>query len=210
MNNLIVINHNIFGDIMIYFFINMFMYIVLIVLLYQFFNRQKLSILDFLLLLFNANVYFVLLFHNFSFIYGILVALMTFLIKNAYFSFYNIFTKNNSEILLIKEGIIDFKSLVKCGYSYDNLIKYLNKRRIRLDEVEYCFFVNGRLSIIRNKFITHYPVSVIIDGNIVMNNLEVINKDNKWLEMELDDVNLTLDLVDYAYFKKDKLYFVVK
>lgn len=194
---------------MIYFFINMIMYILLIIMLYKYFERTRISLLDFLLLLFNANVYLILLFNNFNFLYGTFFSLSTIIIKKAYYCFSNnIKNDNNKEVILIKEGLINFHELVKNNYSYNKLVKYLKRKKIMLDEIEYCFLKDNKLMIIKNDIIKSYPISIIVDGKVLFNNLQTINKDSSWLELELNNKNLKINDIDYAYFKKDKLYFI--
>ena len=196
---------------MIYFFINMIMYILLIIMLYKYFERTRISLLDFLLLLFNANVYLILLFNNFNFLYGAFFSLSTIIIKKAYYYFSNnIKNDNNKEVILIKEGLINFHELVKNNYSYNKLVKYLKRKKIMLDEIEYCFLKDNKLMIVKNDIIKNYPISIIVDGKVLFNNLQTINKDSNWLELELNNKNLNINNVDYAYFKKDKLYFITK
>ena len=210
MNKLKLINHNIFGDIMVYFFINMIMYILLIIMLYKYFERTRISILDFLLLLFNANVYLIFLFNDLNFLYGLLFSLSTIIIKKAYYYFSSVKNNKQEEVVLIKEGLINFHELVENNYSYNKLIKYLKRKKIMLDEIEYCFLKDNRLIIIKNDIIKNYPISIIIDGKVLFNNLQTINKDSNWLDIELNNKNLNVNNVDYAYFKKDKLYFITK
>lgn len=189
---------------MIYFYINLVMYSLLIVILYKYFNRVKITILDFLLLFFNINLYLILLFKDFNFIYGIISSILIILIKELSLLLFK--DKNNKEIFLIKEGIINFHELVNNNYSYDKLINYLKRKRIKLDEIEYCILKDNKLTIIKNSDIKNYPISIIIDGKVIENNLKLINKDINWLKLELN--NNDLNNIDYAYFKKDKLYFI--
>lgn len=189
---------------MIYFYVNLVMYSLLIVILYKYFNRVKITILDFLLLFFNINLYLILLFKDFNFIYGLISSILIILIKELSLLLFK--EKNNKEIFLIKEGIINFHELVNNNYSYDKLINYLKRKRIKLDEIEYCILKDSKLTIIKNSDIKNYPISIIIDGKVIENNLKLINKDINWLKLELN--NNDLNNIDYAYFKKDKLYFI--
>lgn len=189
---------------MIYFYINLVMYSLLIVILYKYFNRNKITILDFLLLFFNINLYLILLFKDFNFIYGLISSILIILIKELSLLLFK--DKNNKEVILIKQGMINFHELVNNNYSYNKLINYLKKKKIKLDEIEYCLLNNNKLTIIKNGDIKNYPVSIIIDGKVLENNLKLINKNIDWLKLELN--NNDLNNIDYAYFKKDKLYFI--
>ena len=190
---------------MIYFYINLVMYSLLIVILYKYFNRVKITILDFLLLFFNINLYLILLFKDFNFIYGLISSILIILIKELSLLLFKE-KKNSKEIFLIKEGIINFHELVNNNYSYNKLINYLKRKKIKLDEIEYCILKDNKLTIIKNNDIKNYPISIIIDGKVIENNLKLINKDINWLKLELN--NNDLECIDYAYFKKNKLYFI--
>ena len=190
---------------MIYFYVNLVMYSLLIVVLYKYFNRVKITILDFLLLFFNINLYLILLFKDFNFIYGIISSILIILIKELSLLLFKE-KKHEKQIFLIKEGIINFHELVNNNYSYDKLINYLKRKRIKLDEIEYCILKDSKLTIIKNSDIKNYPISIIVDGKVIENNLKLINKDINWLKLELN--NNDLNNIDYAYFKKDKLYFI--
>lgn len=197
-----------FGDIMIYFLVNVMMYAILIIIMYIYFNRNKITVLDFLLLLFNINLYLILLFQDINFFYGIITSILIISIKELCMFFFNSKKEPSKEVFLIKEGIINFHELVNSNYSYDKLIKYLKNKNIKLDEIEYCILKDKKITIIKNGDIKNYPISIIVDGKVMENNLKLINKDTKWLEIELDSNNLEVNLIEYAYFKKDKLYFI--
>lgn len=193
---------------MIYFFINVLMYSFLIILLYKYFNRNKITVLDFLLLLFNINLYLILLFRDFNFFYGIISSILIISIKELCFFLFNNKKETSKEVFLIKEGIINFHELVNNNYSYTKLVNYLKRKKIKLDEVEYCILKNKEITIIKTGDIKNYPISIIVDGKVMENNLKLINKDIDWLNIELNNNNLDSNSVEYAYFKRDKLYFV--
>ena len=59
----------------------------------------------------------------------------------------------------------------------------------------------------RNKDIG-YPVSIIVDGKLITENLKLINKNKDWLMNQLLEKHLLIKDIDYAYFKKNKIYFI--
>ena len=186
---------------MIYFFINVLMYLVIIVLLIKYY-QYRMNIHNFMLILFDINIFSIMIYQNISFIYGILVVIVSFIVS--YFA--NLFNIDNKEIVLIKNGNINFHELVN-NYSYNRLVNYLKLHHIRLDEIAYCIKKNNNLIVIKNKDF-NYPVSIIIDGKLIVENLSLINKDKEWLKKELLDKNLLIKNIDYAYFKKNKIYFI--
>lgn len=186
---------------MIYFFLNVVAYLVVIMLLVFYFHR-KMNIYSFIIILFNLNISFFLIYQDESVILSMLVAIFSVFL----YQFFMLF-KESDEVILIKNGNINFHALIK-NYSYFKLISYLKIRRIRLDEIAYCILKNNHLTIIKNKSIASYPVSLIIDGKILKENLTLIKKDESWLKEELLKNNLLVKMVDYAYFKKNKVYFI--
>ena len=186
---------------MIYFFINIMIYLTIVFLLLKYF-RNKMNITNFIIILFNMNIYFIFIYKDINFIYGILVLLISIIFSYS-FSFFN---KNKEEVILIKDGNINFHELVNY-YSYYKLVKYLKIRNIKLDEISYCIKKNNNLIIIKNKDI-NYPISLIIDGKLITENLKLINKNKDWLNKELLEKNMLIKDIEYAYFKKDKVYFI--
>ena len=195
------INHYIFGDKMVYFFINVLMYLVLIFFLVKYLKYQM-NTISFIVMLFNVNIFSIMIYQNINFIYGIMVCIISLI--SLYF--FNMFTKDNKEIILIKNGNINFHELLN-NYSYYRLVNYLRLHRIHLDEVAYCIKKNNNLLVIKNRDIS-YPISIIIDGKLIDENLKLINKDEEWLKRELLEKNLLIKNIDYAYYKKNKIYFV--
>ena len=186
---------------MIYFFINVLMYLVIIILLIKYY-RHKINIQNFIIILFNVNVFSIMIYLNISFIYGIMVLIVSLIVS--YFS--NLFIHDNDEVILIKDGNVNFHELVN-SYSYFRLVSYLKRNHINLDEVAYCIKKNNQLLVVKNKDI-NYPISIIIDGKLIDENLSLINKNKDWLKQELLNNNLLIQNIDYAYFKKNKIYFI--
>ena len=115
----------------------------------------------------------------------------------------------NSDKVFINRGIINFQELIKENYSYDNLIYNLKKKGISNPNlVDYCIKKNNDLIIFRKNSIKNYPISLIIDGNILKDNLFSINKTIEWLNKKIIDSNLELKNINYAYFKNREIYFV--
>lgn len=201
MNKEYLINHNNFGDIMIYFFLKIFISLILISLMLLYF-KSKMNIISFVIILFNINTSFFFIFLNYDTIYLLFTILLSIIIYN----FIVLFNKKDNEIVLIKDGNINFHEVIE-NYSLTRLISYLKIRNIRLDEVAYCIKNNNRLTVIKNKNIG-YPISIILDGMIMENNLKLINKSRKWLTEELLNNHLLIKNIEYAYYKKNKIYFI--
>lgn len=117
--------------------------------------------------------------------------------------------------LIIVHGKINYHEMVKQRYSLDDLLLSLRQKEIRnIEQVEYAFLEpNGKLSIFKYNFFkmkSDYPMPLIVDGNIQNKALKYIHKTRIWLETELNNKQLKVKDVFYAFYKKDKIYLVKK
>lgn len=115
--------------------------------------------------------------------------------------------------MIINKGKIVYKNMINQRYSLDDLLLELRKREITsIDEVEYAFLeTNGDLSIFKYKPLkikNSLPLPIIVEGIIQEDNLDNINKTDKWLINTLEKNNLRLDSVFYAIYKKNHIYVI--
>ena len=113
--------------------------------------------------------------------------------------------------LIICEGKVNYKEMVKQRYSIDDLLLSLRQKEIRsIDEVEYAFLEpNGKLSVFKYgifKLKKAYPMPIIIDGKIQYDALKRIKHSYSWVYDSLKDINI--EDVFYAFYKNKKLYIV--
>lgn len=130
---------------MIYFFLNIVMYLIILMFLIRFFY-SRLTIISFIIILFNMNCYFFFIYKNLNFLYGLLLLIMSITIDYLV----NIYDKNNKEVVLIKNGNINFHEVIN-NYSYHKLINYLKRHHIKLNEVNYCLKQGMKITIIKNQ-----------------------------------------------------------
>lgn len=117
--------------------------------------------------------------------------------------------------LIIVNGNVNYKEMVRQRYSMDDLLLSLRQNSIKsIDEIEYAFLEpNGKLSIFKyNIFHTksNYPMPIIVDGEIQEKALNYIKKDTRWLEQELRKKNLKIEDVFYAFKKKSQIFLIKK
>jgi uncharacterized membrane protein YcaP (DUF421 family) len=114
--------------------------------------------------------------------------------------------------LIIKNGKISFKEMIKQRYSLDDLLLALRQKEINdIKEVEYAILEkNGKLSIFKYDNNKNYPLPIIIDGEVDMSSLKDINKNLSWLNNILLNNNLLIDNVFYAFYKDNEVYFIKK
>lgn len=194
---------------MFYFISNILIYLILFIIIYHFYNRKRVNVLNFLIMLFLLNVYFVLLYKDINIIVGFIITLLVFSIERLYNYLYFNSKKNllNNKIL-IKDGNINFKGLIDNKYSFNRLINNLQRKGVKdINKIDYCALYNNDL-IIFSSNIKNYPINLIVDGKVNNNNLRSLKKDKDWLIETLSKNNLVINDVSYAFYKDDKLYFL--
>ena len=117
--------------------------------------------------------------------------------------------------LIICNGKINYKEMIKQRYSLDDLLVSLRQQGIKdLDMVEYAFLEpNGQLSVFKYnifKLKSNYPMALILDGFVQKEALKHIKKNEEWLRQELDSANLTPKDIFYAFYKKNKIFIIKK
>ncbi len=117
--------------------------------------------------------------------------------------------------LIICNGKVNYREMVKQRYSMDDLLLSLRQKEIKdLREIEYAFLEpNGKLSIFKYNFFSFhsaYPMPLILDGEINKKTLEYLHKDRAWLEKEIQQKELEIKDIFYAFYKGNKIYLMKK
>ena len=196
---------------MFYFVIKIIISLIIIILSYYLLNRKEINVLERLILLFIFNICMYSFNNNLTIINTILIALLVLI---CYYLFIFLYDKKiNSNIqednVLINRGLINFNNMIKEKISYNNLLYELKKKGINNpNTVDYCIKNKNDLIIFKKNSIKNYPISIIIDGNIIKDNLMSINKSLEWLDKKLEENNLELNNINYAYYKDKEIYFI--
>ena len=111
---------------------------------------------------------------------------------------------------IIKSGKIKFNEMAKLRYGLDDLITQLREQGIKsIEEVDYAILENnGKLSIFQKT--KDYPMPIIVDGKIDFEVLKELDKDSKWVLNILENKNLNLNQVYYAFYTKNKTYIITR
>ncbi|MDD4036031.1 MAG: DUF421 domain-containing protein [Bacilli bacterium] len=130
-----------------------------------------------------------------------------------YHKFRNIFEGKPS--VIIERGKVNFKAMVKEKYNLDDLLTQLREQGIKsLEEVEYAILeTNGNLSVFKYnlfKIPSNLPLPLVLDGVIQTDTLNILKKDEYWLNEMLDKENLILNEIFYAFYKGKKIYVIKK
>lgn len=110
--------------------------------------------------------------------------------------------------IIIKEGKIKFKEMTKIRYSLDDLITQLREQGIKsIEEVDYAILENdGKLSVFQK--CNDLPMPIIADGVINYEVLREINKNKNWVMKLLQEKNLNLSDIFYAFYTKNKTFII--
>jgi uncharacterized membrane protein YcaP (DUF421 family) len=117
--------------------------------------------------------------------------------------------------LIIYNGKINFKEMVKQRYNLDDLMLQMRQKEIRnIEEIEYAFLEpNGKLSIFKYNYFkikSPYPMPIVVDGLVNKKSLIRINKSEKWLEEILQKKKIDMKDVFYAFYKHKSIYIIKK
>lgn len=199
-------------------FRTLFFYI-LIIFIYRFMGKREvgqLGIIDLIVSILIAEIVtYALMNTDKSIAISILPAifLMILQIIFAYISlkvpkFRKLFDGNPS--VIIDNGRINFKEMLKQRYNLDDLLSQLREKNIKsIEEVEYAVLeTNGKLSVFLKKDNKSYPFPLILDGKVDEDTLKKINKDTKWLSNILKKEYIELNEIFYAFYTKDNLYII--
>ena len=126
---------------------------------------------------------------------------------------FRIFLDGNPSVM-IQNGRVNYREMVKQKYNLDDLLVQLRDKGYRsIEEVEYAILENsGTLSVFpysKDNKKTPMPLPLILDGNIQNVTLKKINKDVLWVYKVLDNKNIKLEDVFYAFYK-DNSFFIIK
>ncbi len=199
---------------MFYFLLKLIIDLLIIYFLYFYFNQKEITFLEELILLFIFNILICSFYLNLGILNDILFSLIIIVSYFLYCFLYKKFiikkvSLTNQNSVLINRGIINFQELIKEHYSYESLLLNLQKRGIKNPSlVDYCIKNGNDLIVFSKNSVKNYPISLIIDGHILKDNLFSLNKSYEWLIEKISLTGLELKNINYAYFKNRKVYFI--
>ena len=192
---------------MFYFILKFLFYLILILSTFYIFKLKEITILEIIIIVINLNIVLYSLYTNLNIIYTFLLYLFVIISYYLYLFLENKTIKENN--ILINRGIINFNNLIKENMTYNNLLFSLKKKGINNPSmVDYCIKRGNNLIVIPKSMIGEYPISIIVDGKIIKDNLFSINKTKEWLDKKIKDNNLSLININYAYYKDKNIYFI--
>ena len=207
-------------DYIIIFFRTVFFYFF-ILLIYRIMGKREvgqLGIIDLIVSILMAELAMISIEgYDKSIFYSILPIITLTILQTilAYFSIKKPMLRNfldGSPSIIIKEGHINYKEMLKQRYSLDDLLVQIRDKGFKsLEEVEYAILENnGSLSVFgyanKNKYL---PLPIILDGKIQKDTLKYLNKDEEWIDNILTKKDVKLENIFYAFYK-DKNIFIIK
>lgn len=116
--------------------------------------------------------------------------------------------------IIISNGKVNFKEMVKQRYTLDDLLTQLREKKIKtIEDVDFAILENsGNLSVFSkyDSRVGEYPLALILDGEVDSDTLKKINRSSKWLDEKLREKNVLLREVFYAFYSKGSLYIIKK
>lgn len=192
---------------MFYFILKFLFYLILIFSTLYIFKLKEITILEIIILVIVLNIDLYSLYTNLNIIYTFLLYILVIISYYLYLFLENKTIKENN--ILINRGIINFNNLIKENMTYNNLLFSLKKKGINNPGmVDYCIKKGNNLIVIPKNTIGEYPISIIVDGKVIKDNLFSINKTREWLDKKIKDNNLSLININYAYYKNKNIYFI--
>ena len=120
---------------------------------------------------------------------------------------------DGSPSFIIKNGRINYNEMIKQKYNLDDLLTQLREKGYRnIEDIEYAILENnGTLSIFeyrKNKEKSPLPMPIILDGRIQYDTLTNINKKEEFVNKILNEKNIKLEDVFYAFYKNKNIFII--
>jgi uncharacterized membrane protein YcaP (DUF421 family) len=175
---------------------------------------SDLGIMDFLLLILLSNVMMLdndKAFIIMAIIIGFLIILQVIMtyVSSKFPTFKYLFDTHPS--VIITNGKLDFKEMIKRRYKLDNLLTELHIKGIRrIEDIEYAILEkNDKLTTFGyNKSSDDIPLPIVLDGNIQYVTLRLLKKNDKWLHEVIERENVILSNIFYAFYKQGRIYII--
>ena len=107
--------------------------------------------------------------------------------------------------ILITNGKLNFKELVKNRYTLNDLLLELRQNGIKsISDVEYAVLEqNGKLSVFKYNMLkikSDYPMPLIVEGDIQLETLKNIKKTKEWLVDKIHSKGMLVNDIFYCFW----------
>ena len=197
---------------------SVFFYFI-VTILYRIMGKREigeLSIMDFIVSLFIAELVAISIENYKSSIFMSLIPVLALSLIQISLSYLSIKNKKIRSILdgnpsvIIEKGKINFKEMKRQRYNIEDLLMQLRDNSIKsISDIDYAILeTNGKLSIFKKDKNSDYPLPLILNGIVDYNTLKKINKNERWLDVELDKLNVNKENIFYCFYENDNLYII--
>lgn len=207
-------------DYFIVFFRTLFFYFVIFVI-YRIMGKREvgqLGIIDLIVSILIAELVVISIENYKDSVWYSLVPIITLTVLQVMLALITMYTPKIRNFLdgnpsvIIKNGLLNYKEMVKQKYNLDDLLVQLREKGYRsIEEIEYAILENnGSLSVFassKNK--TPFPFPIIIDGEIQEDTINNLHKNKNWVINMLKKKDIDISDVFYAFYK-DKSIFIIK
>lgn len=117
--------------------------------------------------------------------------------------------------LLIVNGKLNFKELIKNRYTLNDLLLELRQNSIKsIKDVEYAVLEsNGKLSVFKYNILktkSDFPMPLIIEGDIQEETLRNLKKNKEWIVNKIHNKGMLVKDIFYCFYKNNKIYIINK
>ncbi len=197
---------------------SVFFYFI-VTILYRIMGKREigeLSIMDFIVSLFIAELVAISIENYNTSIFMSLIPVLSLSLVQIGLSYLSIKSKKIRDIIdgnpsvIIENGKVNFKEMKRQRYNIEDLLMQLRDNSIKsISEIDYAVLeTNGKLSIFQKDNSHDYPLPLILNGIVDMNTLKKINKNEIWLDKELEKLNLERENIFYCFYENNNLYVI--
>ena len=191
----------------------------LVTILYRIMGKREigeLSIMDFIVSIFIAELVAISIENYRQSILISLIPVVALSIIQISLSYLSLKNKKIRDVLdgnpsvIIENGKVNFREMKKQRYNVEDLLMQLRDNSVKsISEVDYAVLeTSGKLSIFKKDGNNDYPLPLILNGKIDKNTLRKINKNERWLRVELNKRNIELEDIFYCFYTNNNLYII--
>ena len=192
---------------------------ILITLIYRFMGKREigqLGIIDLIVSILIAEFAAVSIEQREESLLMFVLPVLLLLVIQVVMSFISLKSKSVRDLfdgnpsIIINNGMINYKEMVKQRYNMEDLMTQLREKGIRsLEEVDFAILESsGNLSVFKktSKLFGEYPLPVILDGKIDYDTLKQLEINEEWILNYLNKYKIGLSDVFYGFIEI-KVYF---
>ena len=197
---------------------SVFFYFI-VTILYRIMGKREigeLSIMDFIVSLFIAELVAISIENYKTSIFMSLIPVLALSLIQIFLSYLSIKNRKIRDLLdgnpsvIIENGKVNFKEMKRQRYNIEDLLMQLRNNSIKsISEIDYAVLeTNGKLSIFKKNNNNDYPLPLILNGIVDYNTLRRINKNERWLDSELNKRCINREDIFYCFYENEELYVI--